>query len=58
MHRNNIALGIIVVLASLLQGCGKKGPLTFPQPGPLKSEAQQTEPQHSTAQPVAPASQP
>ena len=28
--RLNIALGIIVALALPLQGCGKKGPLTFP----------------------------
>ena len=30
--RLNIALGIIVVLALLLQGCGHKGPLTSPAP--------------------------
>jgi hypothetical protein len=29
--RHNITLCIIVVLALLLQGCGKKGPLTLPQ---------------------------
>ena len=30
--RINIALGIIVVLTSLLQGCGHKGPLAHPAP--------------------------
>ncbi|MDZ4202497.1 MAG: lipoprotein [Gallionella sp.] len=29
--RLNLPLGIIVVLVLLLQGCGKKGPLTLPQ---------------------------
>ncbi|MBY0575416.1 MAG: lipoprotein [Gallionellaceae bacterium] len=28
--RVGVALGIIVVLAALLQGCGHKGPLTLP----------------------------
>lgn len=27
-----LVIGIIVVLASLLQGCGHKGPLTLPVP--------------------------
>lgn len=30
--RLNIVLGIIVVLAALLQGCGHKAPLTLPAP--------------------------
>jgi predicted small lipoprotein YifL len=30
--RLGITLGIIVVLAALLQGCGHKGPLTLPSP--------------------------
>ena len=36
--RLNIALGIIVVLASLLQGCGHKGPLTHPAPAAPSSQ--------------------
>jgi len=31
--RHGITLGIIVVLAALLQGCGHKGPLMLPAPG-------------------------
>jgi len=34
--RLTIALAIIVVLALPLQGCGKKGPLTFPAPKPKR----------------------
>ncbi|WP_435627340.1 LPS translocon maturation chaperone LptM [Candidatus Ferrigenium straubiae] len=30
--RLGITLGIITVLAALLQGCGHKGPLTMPPP--------------------------
>ena len=30
--RHHIMLGIIVVLAALLQGCGHKAPLTLPAP--------------------------
>lgn len=44
MRHNHIALGIIVVSALLLQGCGKKGPLTFPVPqkfAPQQSSMQQ-----------------
>jgi len=36
--RLNIALGIIVVLVVLLQGCGHKGPLTPPAPAPSSSQ--------------------
>ena len=41
----NIALGIIVVLALPLQGCGKKGPLLFPAPQAQIPGPQKTEPQ-------------
>jgi predicted small lipoprotein YifL len=30
--RHHTMLGIIVVLITLLQGCGHKGPLTLPAP--------------------------
>ena len=57
--RINIALGIIVVLASLLQGCGKKGPLTPPVPETHKTEIQIPSLQKQTPQqPAAPATQP
>jgi len=45
--RLNIALSIIVALALPLQGCGKKGPLTFP--APQTTSPQKPEPQAPTA---------
>ena len=39
--RPDIALGIILALALPLQGCGKKGPLTFPAPQTKAPAAQQ-----------------
>jgi predicted small lipoprotein YifL len=36
--RLNIVLGIIVVLAALLQGCGHKAPLTLPAPDASPSQ--------------------
>jgi predicted small lipoprotein YifL len=36
--RFNSALGIIAVLALLLQGCGHKGPLTLPAPDATNSQ--------------------
>jgi len=36
--RHGTVLGIIVVLASLLQGCGHKGPLVLPAPGTPASQ--------------------
>ncbi|MHB0926656.1 MAG: LPS translocon maturation chaperone LptM [Gallionellaceae bacterium] len=36
--RLGITLGIIVVLAALLQGCGHKGPLAFPAPAASPSQ--------------------
>jgi predicted small lipoprotein YifL len=41
--------GIIVILASLLQGCGHKGPLKLPQP-----TAQASQPQAAQSQTVSP----
>jgi len=36
--RLKTSLGIILALALLLQGCGRKGPLTMPVPAAQKSE--------------------
>ncbi len=33
------SVGIIVAFALLLQGCGRKGPLTLPAPVPHKASA-------------------
>jgi predicted small lipoprotein YifL len=41
--------GIIIILASLLQGCGHKGPLKLPQP-----PAQASQPQAAQSQTASP----
>ena len=48
--RLNIALGIIVALSMPLQGCGKKGPLTFPAP---QVRTPDSKPQQAPAAPAA-----
>ena len=48
MRPDNIpgkTLGITVVLVSLLQGCGHKGPLMLPAPHVQTPQAQTTSPQ-------------
>lgn len=47
--RLTIALGIIVVLAFPLQGCGKKGPLTLPASQATTPVSQTQEPQTTDA---------
>jgi len=50
--RLDIILGIIVVLALPLQGCGKKGPLTLP-PSQTAAPVPQT-PEPKISEPQAP----
>lgn len=51
-------LGVTVVLAVLLQGCGRKAPLTLPSSKAHASKAQATSPQtpdpQNTAEPAKP----
>lgn len=51
--RSGIILGTAVVLALLLQGCGRKGPLVYPPPQAQKSSPKPLEPQ----KPAAPSAQ-
>ena len=51
------SVGIIVVFALLLQGCGRKGPLTMPTPvvhkaAPVASSAVPSAPAASSVPPV------